>query len=160
VRVLQMMECTIGGTRRHLRDLVHGLADRGVDVEVVCSTRREPRMADDVAAMRARGVAVHEVPMVRAVRPGRDLAHALRILAVVLDRGFDVVHTHSSMAGALGRSAAILGWVGVPGIGFEMMNSFQDLYYRDVWTLLYALLLLMLVLDVLSAVLRRWLGRS
>jgi glycosyltransferase involved in cell wall biosynthesis len=108
VRVLQIMECTIGGTRRHLRDLVHGLRARGIDVEVACAVRRDPRMREDLAAFAAAGATVHEIPLVRAITPPRDAWHALRLAALLCDRRFDVVHTHSSKAGALGRAAAFL----------------------------------------------------
>lgn len=108
MRVLQVMECTIGGTRRHLRDLAHGLLRRGVDVEVVASAEREPRMRDDMAAMREAGMRVHEIPMVRPISPVRDLGHALRLAGVLCDRRFDVVHSHSSKAGALARTMATL----------------------------------------------------
>jgi len=102
------MECTIGGTRRHLSDLVHGLLGRGVEVEVACAARREPRMRADMSAMAAAGARVHEVPMQRAITPLRDAWHAARLAALLLDRRFDVLHTHSSKAGALGRTAGLL----------------------------------------------------
>jgi glycosyltransferase involved in cell wall biosynthesis len=108
VRVLQIMECTIGGTRRHLRDLAHGLSQRGVSVEVVCAALREPRMREDMAAMQAAGIVVHELPMVRPIKPLTDLRHWLKLAWIVLDRRFDVIHTHSSKAGALGRSVGVL----------------------------------------------------
>ena len=108
MRVLQVMECTIGGTRRHLRDLVHGLLARGIEVDVVCAAIRDPRMREDMAAMTAAGARVHELPMVRAITPLKDGWHALRLGAGMLGRGFDIVHTHSSKAGALGRSAALI----------------------------------------------------
>ena len=104
MRVLQVMECTIGGTRRHLRDLAFGLAGRGAGVEVVCAALREPRMRQDMDAMRAAGIRVHELPMTRAISPLRDAWHGLRLAACLGDRRFDVLHTHSSKAGALGRS--------------------------------------------------------
>jgi glycosyltransferase involved in cell wall biosynthesis len=102
------MECTIGGTRRHLADLVHGLLARGVDVEVACAARRDPRMRDDMASMAAAGARVHELPMVRRIHPALDALHLARLAALICDRRFDVVHTHSSKAGALGRAAALL----------------------------------------------------
>ena len=108
MRVLQVMECTIGGTRRHLRDLVHGLLLRGIEVEVACAALREPRMVEDMQAMRAAGAQVHAIPMVRPISPLRDAWHALRLAGVVLDRRFDVIHTHSSKAGALGRADGLL----------------------------------------------------
>ena len=103
MRVLQVMECTIGGTRRHLRDVAFGLRRRGVEVEVACAARREPRMREDMAAMTAAGIPVHEIPMLRRIAPLTDARHALRLARVVLGRRFDVIHTHSSKAGALGR---------------------------------------------------------
>ncbi len=108
MRVLQIMECTIGGTRRHLRDLVHGLRRRGVEVEVACAARRDPRMREDMAAFTAAGAVVHEIPMVRAITPWKDAWHGLRLASLVADRRLDIVHTHSSKAGALGRGAAWL----------------------------------------------------
>jgi glycosyltransferase involved in cell wall biosynthesis len=102
------MECTIGGTRRHLRDLVHGLLARGVEVDVVCAARRDPRMREDMSAMSAAGARVFELPMVRRISPALDALHALRLAARICDHRLDVVHTHSSKAGALGRVAALL----------------------------------------------------
>jgi glycosyltransferase involved in cell wall biosynthesis len=103
------MECTIGGTRRHLRDLVHGLLRREVEVTVACAAEREPSMRRDMEAMAAAGAHVREIPMVRRIAPGLDAWHALRLSKVIWGRGFDVVHTHSSKAGALGRVSALVG---------------------------------------------------
>ncbi len=109
MRVLQVMECTIGGTRRHLRDLSLGLLERGVELEVVCAALREPDMRRDMELMRERGARVHELPMIRPISPLRDAWHALRLAAIAWDRGFDVIHSHSSKAGALARSVGLLG---------------------------------------------------
>lgn len=108
MRILQIMECTIGGTRRHLRDLAHGLSRRGHTVEVVASTLREPRMVEDLAAMEAAGIAVHQLAMVRPIQPLTDVGHALALAGMVFDRRFDVIHTHSSKAGALGRAVGAM----------------------------------------------------
>ncbi|MGQ0842345.1 PhnE/PtxC family ABC transporter permease [Actinokineospora sp.] len=40
------------------------------------------------------------------------------------------------------RSATILGLVGAGGLGFQLALSFQSLRYDEIWTLLYALILL------------------
>jgi phosphonate transport system permease protein len=48
------------------------------------------------------------------------------------------------------RSAAILGLVGVGGLGFQLQLSFQALQYREIWTLLYALILLCALTDLWS----------
>lgn len=53
------------------------------------------------------------------------------------------------------RSAAVLGIVGAGGIGFELALSFQSLRYDQMWTLLWALVLLSGVADRWSSALRR-----
>jgi len=75
-------------------------------VSVVCSTRRDPSFAKDIELMRSKGVAVSIVQMYRAIRPISDFIAFLRIRGI-LKRGYDVVHTHSSKAGFVGRLAAV-----------------------------------------------------
>ncbi len=53
------------------------------------------------------------------------------------------------------RSSAILGFFGYPTLGYHLLLAFEDLRYREVWTYLYALLGLVLLLEWWSAVLRR-----
>jgi glycosyltransferase involved in cell wall biosynthesis len=108
MRVLLAMECTIGGTRRHIVDLCAGLAARGVDAHLVASTLRQPDFAADLERLESLAVRVTRLPMVREPAPVADARH-LRALARILERERpDVLHTHSSKAGALGRLAALL----------------------------------------------------
>ncbi|MPY83618.1 MAG: ABC transporter permease subunit [Actinophytocola sp.] len=52
------------------------------------------------------------------------------------------------------RSAAILGLVGAGGLGFQLALSFQTLRYHDIWTLLYALIVLSVAADYWSSLVR------
>lgn len=52
------------------------------------------------------------------------------------------------------RSAAILGLVGAGGLGFQLALSFQTLRYHEIWTLLYALILLSITADYWSSAVR------
>lgn len=52
------------------------------------------------------------------------------------------------------RSAAILGLVGAGGLGFQLALSFQALRYHEIWTLLYALILLSVAADYWSSLVR------
>lgn len=52
------------------------------------------------------------------------------------------------------RSAAILGLVGAGGLGYQLALSFQALQYAEIWTLLYALILLSVAADYWSATVR------
>lgn len=126
--VLHILEATTGGTRRHLVDLVTHLDPSRYVVSVVCSTLRDPSFSADIEWMRSRGVDVSVVQMHRAIRPLSDLVAFFRIRRI-LKRGYDIVHTHSSKAGFLGRLAATT--VGTPFVvhtphvfPFQMITGF------------------------------------
>lgn len=53
------------------------------------------------------------------------------------------------------RSSAILGFFGYPTLGYHLRLSAENLHYREVWTYLYGLLAIVLVLELWSAHLRR-----
>lgn len=106
------MEATIGGTRRHLVDVARGQREAGHQVTLAVSTLRDPGFPADLEVLKGLGVEVVRIPMVRAIRPGKDLAH-LRALKALLGKARpDVVHTHSSKAGVLGRRASLSTGVG------------------------------------------------
>jgi glycosyltransferase involved in cell wall biosynthesis len=100
------MESTIGGTRRHITDTAKGLAGRGLDVHIVVSAERQPEFREDFARLEAAGVTVHELAMERAIRPGLDARHVVALRRLIRWLRPEIVHTHSSKAGVLGRVAA------------------------------------------------------
>lgn len=53
------------------------------------------------------------------------------------------------------RASAVLGFFGFETLGYYLRLSFENLHYREVWTFLYALIMLVVVLDAWSARLRR-----
>jgi glycosyltransferase involved in cell wall biosynthesis len=108
VTVIEVLEATTGGTRRHLFDLVTNLDSSKFSVSVVCSTLRDPAFLEDVKKIRALGIAVTDIPMHRAISPMRDIVALWRIWRHFRANRPDVVHTHSSKAGFLGRIAAKL----------------------------------------------------
>lgn len=102
LRLLQVLEPSGGGSGRHFIDLCRGLAARGHAVHAVYSpVRAEPRFTEELTALGLAGM--HAVAMARA--PGlSDLAAWRHLRAVIRDHGpFDVIHGHSSKAGALTR---------------------------------------------------------
>jgi glycosyltransferase involved in cell wall biosynthesis len=108
LRVLHIMEATIGGARRHITDVASGLAGRGVDLHLVVSAERQSDFRHDFEALTAAGAVVHELAMQRSVRPWTDTRQVLKLLGLVRRLRPDIVHTHSSKAGVLGRVAATL----------------------------------------------------
>ena len=106
MRVLHVMEATIGGTRRHLVDTAFGQLEAGLEVELAVATARDPDFPADLERLEARGARVTRVSMVRSLRPASDYS-AYRVLRrLIADRRPDVVHTHASKAGVLGRRAS------------------------------------------------------
>ncbi|MEM7556654.1 MAG: ABC transporter permease subunit [Cyanobacteria bacterium P01_A01_bin.84] len=56
------------------------------------------------------------------------------------------------------RSAAVLGYIGAGGLGYQIRLSLQSLRYEQVWTLIFALLLLNGTTDLLSGIIRKHWG--
>ena len=100
------MECTIGGTRRHLGDITRGLLERGWEVHLAVSALRTPGFREDLSELAAAGAHIHEIPMVRERSLSKDRAHSAELTRLIRELQPDLVHTHSSKAGALGRRAA------------------------------------------------------
>ena len=110
IRVLQVMEATIGGTKRHLLDLAAAVDGRDFQFEVACPrVRSEPRgdtsFFQDMSALQ---VELHVVPMVRAIRPIHDIRATWDLIKLIRRGRYDIVHTHSTKAGVVGRAAAAL----------------------------------------------------
>lgn len=127
IRVLQVMEATIGGTKRHLLDLAAAADRQSVTYEVACPrVRSEPRGDTSFFGdMSALDVPIHIVPMVRAIRPIDDVRATWALLRLIRRGRYDIVHTHSTKAGVVGRVAATF----FPGVrtvhtphGFYFLN--------------------------------------
>lgn len=102
LRILQVLEPSGGGSGRHFLDLCRGLKRRGHHVEAVYS----PVRAEDAFVRELKSLnlpAVHTLAMKRA--PGWSDIAAFRALRDIIANGrpFDVIHSHSSKAGALSR---------------------------------------------------------
>ncbi|HEX2184081.1 MAG TPA: glycosyltransferase family 4 protein [Chloroflexota bacterium] len=104
------MEATIGGTKRHLLELCEGLPPAGWAVEVACPRVRQAALGDVSFwdDLRARGVPAHALPMRRAPLSGTNVRAVLRLARLIRRRRYDVVHAHSSIAGAVARPAVLL----------------------------------------------------
>ncbi len=112
MRILHVMECTIGGTRRHLVDLAGGQAALGHEVSVIAAGLRDEGMLADFERLKGEGVHVHRLDMVRAIRPGLDWKHYGRLKGLIEQVAPDIVHSHSSKAGVLARKASLATGIG------------------------------------------------
>ncbi|MBX6765754.1 MAG: glycosyltransferase [Actinomadura rubrobrunea] len=91
-----------GGAEQQLLQLVRHMPG-SIDTEVAVLTRPGPV----AAALRARGVRVHEIGM----RGNRDLSALPKLARLMRDGRYDVVHTHLYRACVFGRIAARLAGV-------------------------------------------------
>ncbi len=53
------------------------------------------------------------------------------------------------------RSSAVLGFLGFPTIGYHLSTAYQDGHYEEVWTFLYALILVVVLLERWGFLVRR-----
>ncbi|MEM7163877.1 MAG: ABC transporter permease subunit [Planctomycetota bacterium] len=53
------------------------------------------------------------------------------------------------------RSSAVLGFFGIPTIGQSITLSFENLYYREVWSYIYTLFILVVIVEWWGVALRR-----
>lgn len=101
LRLLEVLEPSGGGSGRHMLDLCRGMLARGHHVEAVYSPLRAE--ASFVEELKDLGLpAVHSVDMARSPGPS-DIAAHWKLRGIIGRDHFDIIHGHSSKAGALTR---------------------------------------------------------
>ena len=106
LRILMLIECSAGGTGRHVLDLSEGLIARGCEVHLLYSTGRIDALFTDRLAQ-IPGLRATALPMRTSPHPA-DLLAVWRVRRYLRRHGpFDAVHGHSSKGGALARLAAL-----------------------------------------------------
>lgn len=109
IKVVHILEGFIGGMSTYVCTVLPQLAQKGFDVTLICSLNRCcPDARTRISELRASGVKVHIIPMYRGIRPLKDIRSFAIILRLLLRNRFDIIHTHCSKAGALGRVAGFL----------------------------------------------------
>ena len=102
----------LGGSQENTILSCEGQADLGHDVHLAFGPIYGPEgsMLDRVDVFRTadgRAITTHEIPsLVREVKPGTDWACYKQLRSLIRELQPDIVHTHSSKAGVLGRWAA------------------------------------------------------
>jgi glycosyltransferase involved in cell wall biosynthesis len=90
---------TDGGVGRHVKDIAEGLAERGHEI-VLCGPTLPAGMATTLPRVRH----VH-LDLGRSVSPGTDLSALRSLTRIIRKVKPDIIHAHSSKAGALSRLA-------------------------------------------------------
>jgi glycosyltransferase involved in cell wall biosynthesis len=109
IKVVHILEGFVGGTSTYICNVLPELVQNGFDVTLICSLGRcSPDARTRISKLRKRGVRVCIIPMYREISPLKDIRSFAIVLRLVSKNNFDIVHTHCSKAGALGRIAAVL----------------------------------------------------
>jgi glycosyltransferase involved in cell wall biosynthesis len=147
MRVLQVMEATLGGTRRYLEDVSEALGPGDCYGIVYSLHRADNAFMVLLDKLRAAGWQLFELDMRREIRPGYDFKCARALQKIYRSFKPDVVHAHSSKAGALARLATI-GMRQRPGIVYTPNSIASNVSW------VYGLIerVLALRLDIIAAV--------
>lgn len=106
-RVLQVIESTLGGTRRYLEDVFDALGDGPQNGLAYSLNRADTGFTKLLGRVRSAGWQLFEVDMRRSISAHHD-ASSVRAMREVY-RAFQphIVHAHSSKAGAVSRLASV-----------------------------------------------------
>jgi glycosyltransferase involved in cell wall biosynthesis len=131
LRVLHVItRLIVGGAQENT--LLTAIGQRRLGMEVSILAGPDPGPEGDLhEAARSAGIELHLVgSLVRRIHPPLDLLALIRLHSFMRRGRFDVVHTHSSKAGILGRIAARLS--GVPVVVHTLHGlAFHD--YQERW---------------------------
>lgn len=121
LRVLHVLEPTLGGTKRYIEDVFYSLKNTNkLKLGLIYSLNRsEPSFLLLLEKLRKNGVELFEVSMVRSISPISDLQAALKIRAIIKKFKPNIIHCHSSKAGGLVRLLKLF---------FQVNNTVKVIY--------------------------------
>jgi glycosyltransferase involved in cell wall biosynthesis len=124
VKVLHILEATLGGTRQYLDDVIAARLD--MDQALLhASARADSAWPAVLRAAEAAGWECRHIDMQRSIDPWSDLKAVAAIRAFIRGYRPAVIHCHSSKAGALGRVGAL-----AAGTGAKVVYSPHALAHR------------------------------
>lgn len=105
-KILFGLEATGGGALKHLNYLVSGLNQDNFDITIIMSKKRPDYDESFIQKINTHGARILFVPMSRTINPLIDIPAFFKIYQNIKKNRYDIVHAHSSKAGALFRLAA------------------------------------------------------
>ena len=124
-----------GGAPIALLDTVERMDRARYEIHVATGRTEDPEN-EMIPYARSRGLRVMVIPsLVRDVRPWRDLVALFSLMRVIARGRYDIVHTHTSKAGFVGRVAARL--CGVKGIVYSPHGTILEGYFGGATTRLF-----------------------
>lgn len=133
MKIVQLItgSSSFGGAEAHVRDLAIGLSSRGHECVVMVG----PPHGLLTGQLRSRGISVIEIPALRKpIHPLWDPLSLVQVIAALRKLRPDVIATHTSKAGFIGRIAAAL--LGIPsfftphGLSFIHRETGKPIRFR------------------------------
>lgn len=106
-KVLYICESLSGGVRKHLIDILLNINVNYYEPYLIYSSiRTDLTFIDNIIEIKKKGIQIFEVNMVRQISVLNDLNSLIKIIRIINQIKPDIVHCHSSKAGAIGRIAS------------------------------------------------------
>jgi glycosyltransferase involved in cell wall biosynthesis len=108
VKILYGLEAAGGGALKHVTYLATHLNKEIFDITIILSDLRKENIECEVDKIRNSGVRIIFIPITRNINLVKDIFIFVKIYNHIKNHKYNVVHAHSSKAGALFRIAAWL----------------------------------------------------
>lgn len=110
VRLLYICEAMGGGVRRHLLDIIENIDLGSYDIHLIYGKNRADKIfLNSLPSLKQKGIYLYELKELdREISLKKDSKALIKIIKIINSINPDIVHCHSSKAGALGRAAAYL----------------------------------------------------
>lgn len=108
LKILYGVETLGGGVLRHIASLVDGLNPAYFSIHLITSPPTDSNILDKIRLMEKKGTIFNFVPMARGINVVRDCKALISIIKYVKHYDIDIIHAHSSKAGAIFRIAALI----------------------------------------------------
>lgn len=121
IRILHITQSS-GGVKTYLHSFVRSM-DRNKFHNVLCTAEDEDVLNGALEVFSE----VITIPMQRSINPAEDISGIRRIMRIIKDGRYDIIHVHSSKAGLIGRIGATL--AGAPVVIYTS-HGFSYLSYQ------------------------------
>jgi glycosyltransferase involved in cell wall biosynthesis len=107
IKLVVILEATLGGTRKHVVELLLGLNKDLFDITFMYSLRRaDATFRTQLPLLERNGVRLMEISLPGGINPVNYMLLLLRIRRALFSIDPDIIHLHGAKAGAVGRIAA------------------------------------------------------
>jgi len=109
IKIAHIVEGFVGGLSTYLCNVLVSLKKAGFDITLIYSSKRyDGGLPLKIEQLKEQGIKVKSIPMVREINLISDFYCLFLMIRIFLCDKFDIIHTHCSKAGAIGRIAAKL----------------------------------------------------